>query len=248
MSTTPPRIWLETDNPWARMITLSDMTQSLFISLSGLAVALALLFALWPEIRGRAVSGPAPQARLPKPLILTVVILLPLVTSLLYLQFGTLEPSAGNDPRVEQLRSQMIAMARELERDPDQPEQWQRMGLIYKDLRHYGSAEHALRRALYLRPGSAFLRVELAETLHLRSELPEMPVEAKTLLEQAVDIQPDNLKALWLLGTDAFLTENYESALAWWEQMLPLVPEDSSMHRAVRSETRRARERMHQQP
>lgn len=230
------------------MFTLSNMTQWLFITLSGLAVALALVFALWPEIRPRRRGDKGTRARLPKPLTLAIFVLLPLVTALLYLQFGTLEPAQGHDPRVETLRSQMINMARELEHNPEQPEQWQRMGLIYKDLRHYGSAEHALRRALYLRPDSAFLRVELAETLQLRSELPEMPAEAKRLLEQAADLEPDNLKALWLLGADDFLIGNYASALAWWEQMLPLVPEDSSMHRAVRNETRRARDRMGEQP
>jgi cytochrome c-type biogenesis protein CcmH len=220
------------------------MIQLPFISLTVLAVALALLFALWPEIRSRFRPGADSRARLPKSLSLAIFILLPLVTGLLYLQFGTLEPSQGNDPRVELLRSQMIGMARELEQDPNQPEQWQRMGLLYKDLRQYGSAEHALRRALYLRPDSAFLRVELAEALQLRSELPEMPEEGRFLLEQAIDIQPDNLKALWLLGTDDFLTGHYENALSWWEQMLPLVPEDSSMRRALENETRRARDRI----
>lgn len=167
---------------------------------------------------------------------------------MLYLQVGTYGEAEIDDPRITQLRSQMIEMARDLERNPEQPEQWQRLGLVYKDLRHYGPAEHSLRRALYLRPDSAFLRVELAETIHLRSELPEMPGQARALLEEAIELQPDNLKALWLLGTNDFLTGDYEKALTWWEQMLPHVPEDSSMHRAVQNETKRARDRIRQQP
>jgi cytochrome c-type biogenesis protein CcmH/NrfG len=122
------------------------------------------------------------------------------------------------------------------------------MGLVYKDLQHYGPAEHTLRRALYLRPDSAFLHVELAETLHLRSELPDMPAEARGLLTRAISLEPDNLKALWLLATADFRSGNFETALSWWEQMLPLVPEDSQIHRAVQTEAERARSLINQRP
>ncbi|MFP4277964.1 MAG: tetratricopeptide repeat protein [Wenzhouxiangella sp.] len=222
--------------------------QGTFIVIAGLAVLAGLLFALWPEIRARLKPGAPATPTLPRPVSLAILALLPLVTAVLYLQFGTYGEAEVDDPRITLLRSQMIEKARSLERNPDQPEQWQRLGLIYKDLQDYGPAEHTLRRALYLRPDSAFLHVELAEVLNQRNALPGMPAEARQLLERAVTLEPDNLKALWLLATDDFLAGNYQTALAWWEQMLPLVPEDSSMHRAIRSETRRARRLIEQQP
>lgn len=224
------------------------MKLDIFYILASLAVFFALFFALAPDIRARLGRKKPSSGTLPLPLLLGILVLLPFVTAMLYLQVGTYGEAEIDDPRVTQLRSKMIEMARDLERNPDQPEQWQRLGLVYKDLRHYGPAEHSLRRALYLRPDSAFLRVELAETIHLRSELPEMPPQARALLEEAIELQPDNLKALWLLGTNDFLTGDYEKALTWWEQMLPHVPEDSSMHRAVQNETKRARDRIRQQP
>jgi cytochrome c-type biogenesis protein CcmH/NrfG len=122
------------------------------------------------------------------------------------------------------------------------------MGLVYKDLQHYGPAEHTLRRALYLKPESAFLHVELAETLQLRSEFPTMPSEGRELLTRAVSLEPDNLKALWLLATDDFRAGNFETAMAWWEQMLPLVPEDSQIYRAAQSEAERASALIGQRP
>jgi cytochrome c-type biogenesis protein CcmH len=223
------------------------MSQKAFILCAGLAMLLALLFALWPNIhnlfRQRELIP-----RLPHALSMTLLALIPAVTILIYLQVGTYNAAEADDPRITLLRSQLIEMARELEKDPDQPEQWQRMGLVYKDLRHYGPAEHSLRRALHQRPDSAFLHVELAETLQLRSELPATPPEARVLLERAVDLEPQNLKALWMLATDDFLVGDYDTALAWWEQMLPLVPQDSSMHRAVRAQTRRARDLLSDQP
>lgn len=223
------------------------MSEKAFILCAGLAILIALLFALWPSVH-HLIRRRQSIARLPHPLSLVLIALVPAATVLLYLEVGTYGDAEVDDPRITLLRSQMIEMARELERDPDQAEKWQRIGLVYKDLRHYGPAEHSLRRALYLRPDSAFLRVELAETIHLRNELPEMPPQAKVLLEEAVELQPDNLKALWLLGTHDFLTGNYKNALVWWEQMLPHVPEDSSMHRAVQTEVARARERISPQP
>jgi len=216
------------------------MDKNSFVALSTAAVLLALIFALWPNIRARLSRKPAELARLPGPLSGAIIILLPMVTLGLYLGVGTYGEAEVDDPRITLLRSQMIEMAAELERNPDQPEKWQRMGLLYKDLQHYGPAEHTLRRALYLRPDSAFLHVELAETLKLRSELPAMPAEARELLTRAISLEPDNLKALWLLATDDFVAGNYQTAVAWWEQMLPLVPKDSVMHEAIETETERA--------
>jgi cytochrome c-type biogenesis protein CcmH len=223
------------------------MNENAFVVLSVAAVSLALAFALWPNIRPRLGLKTAETTRLPKGLSRAIIVLLPVVTVGFYLLVGTYGDAEVHDPRVTLLRSQMTEMAEELERNPNQPEKWQRMGLLYKDLQHYGPAEHTLRRALYLRPDSPFLHVELAETLKLRSELSVMPPEARELLMRALALQPDNLKALWLLATDDFLAGNYEIAVAWWEQMLPLVPEDSTMHQAIETETKRAESLMAQQ-
>ena len=225
-----------------------DMDRPSFTIVATVAVALALLFALWPEIRSRFPGQGGRTTRLPPALSLAIALMLPLAAFGLYLHVGTIGPTEITDPRVQQLRNQMVGIAGELERDPDQPELWQRMALIYKDLRHFGSAEHALRRSLYLNPDSVFVRVELAETLHRRSEMPEMPLQARQLLEEALELDPEHIKALWLLGMDNFLVGDYENALARWEAMLPLVPEDSSMYRAVQTETRRARRLLNQQP
>ena len=214
------------------------MNANHFIGLSAVAIGLTLIFVLWPTIHARL--SREKSSPLPLGLSLALVILVPTSTIALYLLVGTFETSEQHDPRMELLRSRMTEIAADLENNPDQPDQWQRIGLMYKDLQHHGSAEHSFRRALYLNPDSAFLHVELAETLKLRSELPVMPTEARELLERAVALEPDNLKALWLLATDHFLNGNYETAMARWEQMLPLVPEDSSMHRALLTETRRA--------
>lgn len=216
------------------------MNDRIFVACSVLAVALTLLFALWPNARAKIFRDRSIIV-LPTPWVISFVVLIPLAAALLYSLVGTYGEAEMDDPRITLLRSQMIEMARELERDPDQAELWQRMGLVYKDLQHYGPAEHTLRRALYLRPDSAFVLVELAETLKLRSELPVMPIEARKLLTRAVRLETDNLKALWLLATDEFRSGNFESALAWWEQMLPLLPEDSTIHRAVQTEAQRAR-------
>ncbi len=224
------------------------MTPLQFGLVSSAAVVLALVFALWPQIRAWLPGVRSERRPLPGSLSVAIALLVPLAALGLYLQVGTTEPSESNDPRVQQLRTQMVGIAGELERNPDQPELWQRLGLIYKDLRHYGSAEHALRRSLYLNPASAFVRVELAESIHRRSEMQEMPVEARRLLKEAIELDPEQIKALWLLGMDNFLVGEYENALARWEQMLPLVPEDSSMHRAVQAETRRARRLLDRQP
>ncbi|MEE4294995.1 MAG: hypothetical protein V2J20_00060 [Wenzhouxiangella sp.] len=224
------------------------MNENTFAALTAMAIVLALVFSLWPNIKARLLGGETASGKLPGWLVLSISISLPVVTLTGYLLVGTYGEAGVDDPRITLLRSQLTEMARALEQNPEQPELWQRMGLAYKDLQHYGSAEHTLRRALYLRPNSAFLHVELAETLKFRNEGPGMPPEATQLLERAVALEPDNLKALWLLATDEFRAGHYENALSWWEQMLPLVPENSTIHQAIRTETQRAQRIISQNP
>lgn len=193
------------------------------------AVLVAVAFTIAPLLRDRA-----------RTTALALAVTVPLLTVALYLTLGTpraIEPDTGGTGEVRRV---LTDLAREAMGDPENAERWLRLGLAYKRLEEFDSAEHALRRALYLRPDEPFLQVELAETLLFASGEPILSEEARELLERANRGSP-NQKALWLLGLDAFERESFDRAAAHLGQLVSLLPADSSVAPTVREYLDRAR-------
>jgi cytochrome c-type biogenesis protein CcmH len=180
-------------------------------------------------------------------LIIGLALALPLATWLLYQSIGEPEGIVRGQTEVEQIRDSLSILARQLERNPDNTENWIRLGMAYKDLREYSSAEHAYRRALYQDVDNAFVQVELAETLLFASGSARLPEASRELLESAVASEPENQKGLWLLGIGAFQNGEYEQALGWWQQLDDLLPA-GSVQASVREQMDRARSRLSQAP
>ena len=65
--------------------------------------------------------------------------------------------------------------------------------------------------------------------------------DPEKLVERALQIDPDNLKALALAGSAAFNRGDFARAAALWERMLPLVAADSEDARVVRENVAQAR-------
>lgn len=161
-------------------------------------------------------------------LILAFAILIPASAVFTYQVVGTPEGIAPDESEAGQIRASLIELARAVERHPEEAENWVRMGLAYKELQEYSSAEHALRRALYIDGDSPFVRVELAETLLFDSGQAQLPEEAGQLLRQALQTNPGNQKALWLLGLDAFQRGEHRRSVAILERLEGLLPEGNA--------------------
>lgn len=180
-------------------------------------------------------------------LLIGLLIVIPAATLLLYRAVGEPAGLSRDDSQVHLIRDALTDIARNLERDPQQPELWAQLGLAYKDLQKYSSAEHALRRALYIENDSPFIQSELAETLLFASGTNELPPEAVELLQASLAAQPDNQKALWLLGIHAFQNSDYETALNHWQALDDLLP-DGSVRNSIREQIDRALQAMGQLP
>ncbi len=180
-------------------------------------------------------------------LIIGLALALPLATWLLYQSIGEPEGIVRGQTDIEQIRDSLSEIARNLERNPDITENWIRLGMAYKELREYSSAEHAYRRALYQDGDNVFVQVELAETLLFASGSARLPEASRELLLRAVNTDPENQKGLWLLGIGAFQNGEYEQALAWWRQLDDLLPA-GSVQASVREQMDRARSRLAQVP
>lgn len=177
---------------------------------------------------------------IPLPVALVLALSVPLGTALLYTHVGEPDGLSPTHPGVAELRGELIRIANRLERDPDNFDEWARLGMAYKAIEEFSSAAHALRRALYIDDDNSFIKVELAETLMFVARDRRMPAEARTLLEEAVAIEPNNQKGLWLLGVAAYQLSDYQQALNWWQRLDSLL-EDGSVRNSVREQIQAAR-------
>lgn len=182
-------------------------------------------------------SGPVPA------LIVALIVAVPLATWGLYRTVGSPEGITSGDTQVEQIRAGLIEIANQLERNPDNIDNWVRLGMAYKDLQEYSSAEHAFRRALYLAEDEPFIQVELAETLLFSSGTSRMPSESRQLLQRAVAIDEGNQKALWLLGLSAFQSGNLQAAINYWERLDQLLS-PGTVKTSVQQQLQRARQQL----
>lgn len=176
-----------------------------------------------------------------------VLILVPMSLVALYTVVG--EPKAiGREALpADELRGQLIRIANQLERNPDDQDNWMALASAYKNIESFSSAQHAFRRALYLDPEDASIQVELAETLIL-ADGGQAPEEATVLLDQALATEPMNQKALWLKGVVAFSNERFEEAIEQWQQLLNALPAEASVRTAIERQISVARQQLGDAP
>jgi len=210
------------------------VTAFLIIALVATLLAVATLVTpLWSrETRnGHLISGIVALFGLPSALVA------------LYMLVG--EPSAIDRPATatDDLRAQLIDIADDLEDNPDNATGWLALGMAYKNIEAFSSAEHALRRALYVDENNATVQVELAETLILGAAEPA-PAEADALLDRALELNPASQKAIWLKGVSAFSQNRFQEAIAAWEGLLASLPEDASIRGAVQRQVDLARQQV----
>lgn len=173
---------------------------------------------------------------------IVAVIAVPVLTVSLYLMLGkpgewdSQRKTAGAGQPQEVTQEQIVAMveslAKKLKEKPDDAEGWAMLGRSYLTLRRYGDAGAAYARATALMPGNAQLLADYADVLAMNNGR-SMLGEPEKIIQQALQADPNNIKALALAGTAAFQRKDYRSAIEWWQELLKRVPADSPIARSV---------------
>ncbi len=120
---------------------------------------------------------------------------------------------------IEPLIAKLVAR---LEQEPDNADGWLILARTYYSLNRYQDATKAFERAAKLIPNDASVLVDYADALGATQQsLQGRPTE---LVNQALQIDRRNWKALALAGTAAFDRKDYKQAVAYWEEMKAVVP------------------------
>jgi cytochrome c-type biogenesis protein CcmH len=190
-------------------------------------------------------AGPTVSRQPARRMALALALMIPAASVATYLVLGEPEATApfvppptsaaGGDRHEvtpEQIQRMVAALAERLKAEPDNPEGWLMLGRSYTAMGRYSDAALAFRKASALMPGDANVLADLADVVGM-AQGKRLAGEPARLVQQALDADPRNIKALALAGSVAFEAKDYAAARGFWERLVPLVPADSDMARSV---------------
>lgn len=185
------------------------------------------------EQRFCATSRPAPAA-MPRRTIALLTLAAAAAASGLYALLGNtagLSPpvaaaAAGPDTDSRAVEAMLDDMAQRMSSQPPQSTDaagWAFLGRSYAAVHRFESASNAYARAITQSPDDAQLLVDRADVLSMLQGR-RTDGEPRRLIERALQLDPANLKALALAGSDAFERKDFAAALAHWSKARQLAP------------------------
>ena len=164
--------------------------------------------------------------------VVAVTVLLPLASVLLYLQLST-KPSSQEIAQhqstlsdVQSIQASIIGLEEKLKQNPNDFDGWVMLGQSYFVMRNFGAAKQAYMRASALASNAdPNVLVQIAEA-SAYSNNEQFGVYEQDLLAKALQIDPDNERALWYSGYADYINHDYVGAVAHWQELINQVPTD----------------------
>ncbi|MCB1961453.1 MAG: c-type cytochrome biogenesis protein CcmI [Rhodocyclaceae bacterium] len=179
-----------------------------------------------------------------------VALLVPLLAAAVYFTTGApdgLDPAkvAGNDGhQVTQAQvEQMVAtLAERLKAEPDNPEGWFMLARSYNAMGRFQEAAAAYAELARQVPDEAQVYADWADALAAANGR-ALVGEPARLIDKALSLDPDNVKALALAGSAAFQAGDYAMAVVRWERIVSLLPAENELAASIRGGIEEARMR-----
>ena len=146
----------------------------------------------------------------PLPSVSAVLVILAAVSIATYISLGDLDRALGREPSVESeppiteatVQSAIVELKQQLETNPDNAEGWALLGRTMMAIGNYPEALTALKKANELVPDAPGLMLQYADALAMNAG-GEITEQAHELVTRVLEIDPNNIAALWLAGLGA---------------------------------------------
>ena len=173
--------------------------------------------------------------------LLLVALLLPASALLLYRLVGApqaLDPASVATPAEHgpDMEKAIGALAGRLAQQPDDAEGWSLLARAYQATGRAQESLDAYRRAHELAKDNPAITVEYAQALAVAAPDHRIQGESRDLLEGVLKADPDNQRALWLLGISDYQAGDYDSAITRWNTLLPLLQANSDVAASVKQQ------------
>jgi len=222
----------------------------LFWTLSAIGLALATVLACLPLFRQK--TGWTPIA-------LALVFVIPAGALFLYQDVGS--PGAiglsgipqtvthtGAEAGEAEIDALVTKLRSRLDESKESLEGWILLARTLKTMQRYPEALEALQTAKRIAPDDPFVTVELVEAQLFMSQGGMISEEMISQLQTALDQDPGQQKALWLMGVAASQAGDDEAAISYWETLLQAVEADSPIRPSVEQQIRTAQLRLGMEP
>ncbi|MCL6556585.1 MAG: c-type cytochrome biogenesis protein CcmI [Burkholderiales bacterium] len=180
-----------------------------------------------------------PAALFPRWPAVLLALFLPLAAASLYWRLG--EPAAITAPRLtgltptQQVQALLPALEKHLKEAPEDATGWRMLAKAYMALERYPEAAAAMERAAKLLPRDAQVLADQADALAM-AQGQRLAGRPQALLARALELDPDNGKALYLAGYAALEAGDRETAARHWKRLLARLPADSEDAATVRQQ------------
>jgi len=191
------------------------------------------------------VSKKEPKRAASRGLVYAIALGIPVIAVALYLLVGnsaalsgasTTAPQgpfasgsqANGQMSQQQIEANVAALAKRLEQNSGDAEGWVMLARSYMTLKKYNEATNAYAKAAALKTDDADLLADYAFAMAMANgrQLQGEPFE---LVKKALQIEPQNAKALDLAGSAEFQAKNYKQAIDYWQKVLEKTPADSEL-------------------
>lgn len=199
-------------------------------------VVLALVCVLLPlrrlNLPAQDRLEPAPRAKHRK-LAGLLLLGMPLVSWGLYQHLGA--PSIAGEPQIMPARGRhdvdgmLTALEAKLKTQPDDAQTLYVLGRSYLLLQRQTEAEALLSRAVKLAPKEARMLSQYAEILAMNAD-GDLQGAASPWIEQALELDDQDAKALELAGLAAYQRHQWAQAAHFWRRLLRQLPSESEFH------------------
>lgn len=150
------------------------------------------------------------------------------------------EGAASAPMTMEQLATLTERLAERMKSEPDNAIGWGMLGRAYMLLQRPGDAVGAYAKAVALRRDDAQLLVDYADALASQQQ-GSLAGEPTRLIDEALKLDPNNLKVLSRAGAVAYERQDYARAVTMWERLIEVGQLSPELAQQVRSSIDEAR-------
>ncbi|HQS58005.1 MAG: c-type cytochrome biogenesis protein CcmI [Gallionellales bacterium 35-53-114] len=180
-------------------------------------------------------------------LALVLSVVLPVIAVGVYWKVGSPDALLQKDRVVsaegfDNVRSEasLRALEAELAANPDDAESLLLLARSYSDRERFAEAAQVYDKLTRLMPKEAQLWADYADVLAMASGRTLVGTPTK-LLNKALELEPNNFKALALSGSAAMERGDYAATVTYWEKLLNMIPKEDENARIVESGIQQAR-------
>src|SRR5947207_12265668 len=195
-----------------------------------------LVHRLGAEIAKQPSAAAAGATHTPWIAIVALVAVVPVASVLLYQMLGN--PAALNAPSArpqftdQDVRAMVEHLAQRMQTHPEDPKGWLLLARSYAALGQYSDSAAAFAEAAKRSPDDAQLYADWADAAAMAQQR-KLAGRPEELVARALDIDPNNRKALALSATALLERGHVDASLARWRQLRQKLAPDSDEAREI---------------